>query len=116
MRLKDDEENAAAVALGLMKFLNVAADERTNNLRMKTGVYQNKNETTSQIVVVFRCSNCCCCFSYTTKIWHYSFHKQAAFAVVVVAFSGVVDVAKPVFFGFVLISWIVVLVVVLVWR
>lgn len=60
MRLKDDEENAAAVALGLMKFLNVAAvvvvaaDERTNNLRMKTGVYQNKNETTSQIVVVFR--------------------------------------------------------------
>lgn len=80
MRLKDDEENAAAVALGLMKFLNVAvvvvaADERTNNLRMKTGVYQNKNETTSQIVVVFRCSNCCC-FSYTTKIWHYSFHKR----------------------------------------
>lgn len=53
MRLKDDEENAAAVALGFMKFLNVAAvDERTNNLRMKTGVYQNKNETTSQIVVV----------------------------------------------------------------
>lgn len=72
MRLKDDEENAAAVALGLMKFLNVgavvvAADERTNNLRMKTGVYQNKNETTSQIVVVFRCSNCCCCFCTPQK-------------------------------------------------